>query len=191
MPKQVEDQFVGFGRCVTARLANPAYVSHGKTREEACQANRYPKYPRHYFILVVMSALKLNSQSCLSFAAGQILQRLAEGRGYLLQLPHRGWIRTIQRIEELNYGLNAQSITNREAFRKPYIEIGIGRRLKMIAPSEKIDSVQNTIAVYVYRSRRRSGKMKTALCACDTAELKLPEKSDDPIQEQGMIESQV
>src|SRR5581483_6335163 len=107
-------------------------------------------------MLLSWAASELDSQTRLSFAAGQVLEGFAERSGQLFQLLHSSRVRAIQDVEELQHRLQMQSVANGKAPGNPQIEIGIGRSLEMIASGDKIDPVQNAVPVYIDGVRGRS-----------------------------------
>src|SRR5258708_25263085 len=118
--------------------------------------------------------LELNSQPHLALAPWQELQSFSQRYSHTLELFHPRRVRSIQQIEELDNGLNAHSFTDDKSLGEPHVQIDIAGRLEVVAAGQKIHAIQNAIAVYVGRGRRRPREMETALRPEDAADFESP-----------------
>ena len=117
---------------------------------------------------------ELNSKPRLPFTPGKELHRLAQGRtGNILELFHRGGIRSVKRIEELEHGLNAHSFRDDEMPGEACIQVGIAGRREVIAANQKVHAISNAVTVYIRGHGRRVGEVKAALRTEDTADFEV------------------
>src|SRR6267143_5258530 len=132
-----------------------------------------------------------DSESNLSFTPRQNLCYRSERLGSnVLPVLDRGWVLTIQQIKKLKEYLCLDSFADVETLGEAQIDIDEWRRGEGISPRRKIDTVEITIAVWVSVQSVEAAKVKTALCANNAADLKLPRKIHQPVNLKDMIQGQ-
>src|SRR6266850_4888036 len=132
-----------------------------------------------------------NSESNLSFTPRQNLGYRSERlRSNVLPFLNRGWVLTIQQIEKLKEYLCLDSFADVKTLGEAQIDIDEWRRGEGISPRRKIDTVEITIAVWVSVQSVEAAKVKTALCANNAADLKLPRKIRQAVDLKDMNQGQ-